>query len=92
MSSIVAFPDREPDPEARVEELEEKVVNLNRALQTRDTIGMAKGILMANQHLTADEAFDALRVASQHDTEQRKLKQIADEVVLTGDLPPDAGD
>ena len=35
------------------------------ALRSRDTIGQAKGILMARQGVTADEAFDMLRRGSQ---------------------------
>lgn len=35
------------------------------ALRTRDTIGQAKGILMARQGVTADQAFDMLRRGSQ---------------------------
>ncbi|MCT2583150.1 ANTAR domain-containing protein [Actinophytocola sp. S1-96] len=38
---------------------------LLRAVETRDVIGQAKGILMARQGLTADEAFDLLRRTSQ---------------------------
>ena len=38
---------------------------LHRAIQTRDVIGQAKGILIARQGLTADEAFDVLRRTSQ---------------------------
>ena len=35
------------------------------ALRSRDTIGQAKGILMARQGVTADQAFDMLRRGSQ---------------------------
>lgn len=70
-----------------VGELNDKVTNLHRALQSRDTIGMAKGILMTTLHLTPDEAFDLLRIASQHDQQQRKVVVIAEEVVHTGELP-----
>jgi len=38
---------------------------LRRAIDSRDVIGQAKGILMARQGLTADEAFDLLRRVSQ---------------------------
>jgi GAF domain-containing protein len=38
---------------------------LRRAIDSRDVIGQAKGILMARRGLTADEAFDLLRHASQ---------------------------
>lgn len=58
---------------------------LETALETRDVIGQAKGILMATRGITADQAFELLR-----DTSQRlnvKLREIADRLVLTGELP-----
>jgi hypothetical protein len=64
--------------------LRAKVENLERALVTARRIGMALGILMARYGLTEERAFDALRLAS-HRT-QRKIRDIADDVVLTGDL------
>lgn len=39
--------------------------NLRRAIDTRDVIGQAKGILMNRQDITAEEAFDLLRSTSQ---------------------------
>ena len=59
---------------------------LNVALLSRDVIGQAKGILMERGKLTADQAFDALRQASQ--LLNRKLADIASEVTFTGDIPP----
>ena len=53
--------------------------NLLRMAQTRDMIGQAKGILMARQHVTNEQAFDMLRRASQR--LNIKLKQIAEEIV-----------
>jgi hypothetical protein len=38
---------------------------LRQALQSRDVIGQAKGVLMERRGLTADEAFDVLRRTSQ---------------------------
>jgi anti-anti-sigma regulatory factor len=38
---------------------------LRRAIDTRDVIGQAKGILMQRRGISADEAFDLLRVLSQ---------------------------
>ncbi|MGW5720320.1 ANTAR domain-containing protein [Amycolatopsis sp. NPDC003865] len=38
---------------------------LRRAVESRDVIGQAKGILMQRRGITADEAFDVLRRASQ---------------------------
>jgi len=61
------------------EQSTEHSAGLERALQTRDTIGIAKGILMATENLTDDEAFDRLRNLSQR--ANRKLRDIAGEVV-----------
>nr|WP_245778282.1 GAF and ANTAR domain-containing protein [Lentzea xinjiangensis] len=41
------------------------VAQLHRALESRDVIGQAKGVLMARRGIGADEAFDELRRASQ---------------------------
>jgi GAF domain-containing protein len=52
---------------------------LEEALATRDIIGQAKGILMAHERCTSDEAFDVLRRASQRTN--RKLRDVARDVV-----------
>ena len=49
-------------------------------LDSRDTIGMAKGILLARENCTPDEAFDMLKRASQRTN--RKLADVAAEIVL----------
>ena len=54
-------------------------VHFQEALASRDVIGQAKGILMTQSHITADEAFDMLRRASQR--LNRKLVSIAQDVV-----------
>lgn len=54
-------------------------VQLEQALASRDVIGQAKGILMAQSHITADEAFDLLRRASQR--LNRKLNVVAQDIV-----------
>jgi hypothetical protein len=56
------------------------------ALLTRDVIGQAKGILMERDKVTADEAFDVLRRTSQ--AYNLKLRDIAERLALTGELPP----
>jgi GAF domain-containing protein len=61
--------------------------NLQAALENRDVIGQAKGILMARHAITADAAFDQLRRASQR--RNVKLRDVADEVALTGEPPLD---
>jgi AmiR/NasT family two-component response regulator len=58
--------------------------HLREALESRDVIGQAKGILMARRGCTADVAFDALRKVSQH--RNIKLREVADQVVYLGDL------
>jgi GAF domain-containing protein len=57
------------------------------ALASRDVIGQAKGILMERYKLSADEAFDMLRKASQH--LNVKLRTIAEDVSDTGVFPPE---
>jgi GAF domain-containing protein len=52
---------------------------LEKKADSRDVIGMAKGIIMARQHVTDDQAFDVLRRASQR--MNVKLRELADRVV-----------
>lgn len=52
---------------------------LQEALQSRDLIGQAKGILMARHQIDADAAFDLLRERSQ--SLNRKLRDVAQELV-----------
>lgn len=61
-----------------------KIANMEAALATCRRIGIALGIIMAGQKITEQQAFDLLRVASQHT--HRKLREVADDVVLTGTL------
>ncbi len=59
--------------------------NLKVALESRAVIDQAKGILMERHKLTADQAFQALaRISMQSN---RKLREVADELVTTGELP-----
>ncbi len=53
--------------------------NLETKAITRDIIGMAKGIIMARQNVSEDEAFDVLRRASQR--MNVKLRELAVRVV-----------
>ncbi|RSM76456.1 hypothetical protein DL991_24910 [Amycolatopsis sp. WAC 01375] len=48
-----------------VSRIELEAHHLRRAVESRDVIGQAKGILMQRRGLTADEAFDLLRRTSQ---------------------------
>ncbi|MCC5948622.1 MAG: GAF and ANTAR domain-containing protein [Nitriliruptoraceae bacterium] len=53
--------------------------NLELAIESRDTIGQAKGILMEKHGLDSDAAFTQLRERSQH--ANRKLHEIARQIV-----------
>lgn len=53
--------------------------HLQLALEHRDVIGQAKGILMARDCVDAEEAFDLLRRSSQRSG--RKLRDVAAEIV-----------
>jgi signal transduction histidine kinase/DNA-binding response OmpR family regulator len=64
---------------------EDKAANLERALTSNRQIGAAMGILMARLRLTDQQAFDLLRSESQH--RHRKLRDIAEEVMMTGEVP-----
>ena len=55
------------------------IAQLQEAVATRDVIGQAKGILMATESISADEAFAILSRASQR--ENRKLRDVAAEIV-----------
>ena len=59
--------------------------NLQEALRSREVIGQAQGILMERERITADQAFDRLRRASQR--LNVKLRDVADSLVETGEVP-----
>jgi GAF domain-containing protein len=59
--------------------------NLQAALESRAVIDQAKGILMERHKLTADQAFQLLAGASMHTN--TKLRTVAENLVLTGELP-----
>lgn len=62
------------------------VANLEQALTTRGEIGRAQGILIERHHLSADQAFDRLRVTSSYTNQ--KLRDIAADLVATGNEHP----
>jgi GAF domain-containing protein len=66
-----------------------QATQLRAALESRDVIGQAKGILMEREKLTADQAFEKLRRASQQ--LNRKLRELAEDIAATGEEPPDLG-
>jgi GAF domain-containing protein len=63
----------------------EQRAHLMVALDSRDSIGQAKGILMERHKVTAPEAFAMLVRASS--LSNRRLVDIADQLVVTGALP-----
>jgi GAF domain-containing protein len=63
----------------------QRIENLTTALNNRDLIGQAKGILMERLHLTSQAAFDRLALASQ--ALNQKLSVVAQHLVDTGELP-----
>jgi hypothetical protein len=63
---------------------QQKADNLTQALQTSREIGVAMGILMNLHKITRTQAFDLLRIASQHG--HRKLADVAGQVADTGHL------
>lgn len=66
----------------------DRVQNLRRAIDSRQVIGEAVGILMERHRLSADEAFERLVSASQHS--HVKLRDLATRVSETGEEPADA--
>jgi GAF domain-containing protein len=62
-------------------QLGEQARNMRLAMDSRAVIEQAKGVLMAQRHLDADQAFDVLREASQR--YNRKLRDIAQGIVAS---------
>lgn len=63
----------------------DKVTNLHRALESRQVIGQAVGILMERHRLSAKEAFDTM-VATSQETHV-KLRELALRINETGADP-----
>ena len=63
----------------------EQAANLRIALDSRTEIGIAMGVLMTQHKTTREDAFNLLRISSQH--VGRKLHDVATEVADTGVLP-----
>jgi len=68
---------------------EHQAASLHVALANREMIGQAQGILMERERITAEEAFDILRRASQH--LNVKLRDVARNLVETGERPDTGG-
>jgi GAF domain-containing protein len=63
----------------------DREANLRRALESREVIGQAMGILMERHRITATQAFDVMVHASQRTN--IKLRVVAEQLVRTGSLP-----
>ena len=83
MAQIIHTQDGQGEDE--IAALSRQIEQLQQALASRDVIGQAKGILMERYRITADEAFEKLRLASQH--ANRKLNSLAEELAATGQWP-----
>jgi anti-anti-sigma factor len=84
------FPRDEEIPGSLDEDLRTEVAQLRRAMQTRPTIDLARGILMASFSLSSEEAWTVLVAASQNTN--TKLHRLAGHLVtaVKGDaLPPE---
>jgi ANTAR domain len=64
---------------------QEKSANLQAALDSNRRIGIALGIIMSRLGCTEDKAFGMLRNASQ--LSHRKMREVAEDVILTGLIP-----
>ena len=63
---------------------QERVANLEKALQSNRDIGVAIGVLMTQHLVTRDQAFTLLQMYSQRS--QRRMADIAQDVIETGTL------
>lgn len=63
---------------------QEHAANLEEALRSSRTIGTAIGVVMASQKVSDVDAFGLLRQTSMDSN--RKLRDLAEEIVLTGDV------
>jgi AmiR/NasT family two-component response regulator len=73
----------------RLADAENTIQHLHIALTTSRHIGMAQGIIMARLAVSEEEAFQTLVQASQNS--HRKLRDIAEDVIYTGQLPDPPG-
>jgi GAF domain-containing protein len=84
VAEIVAVAVANADAHAQ---LGEQARNMGLAMQSRAVIEQAKGVLMAQRHVDAEQAFEILRDASQR--YNRKLRDIATGIVEGTQLPRD---
>ncbi len=69
----------------RLEQAQQTATQLQAALTSNRQIGVAVGVLMSREKVTSEVAFDLLRLRSNNTN--RKLRDVAEEVALTGQLP-----
>ena len=62
-----------------------RATSLREAIDSRDLIGQAKGILMERHHITAEQAFDMVTAASQ--STRFRTQRVAEILTTTGELP-----
>jgi signal transduction histidine kinase/DNA-binding response OmpR family regulator len=72
----------------RLVQAQQTATNLQVALRSNRQIGVAVGVLMSLEKITSERAFELLRIRSNQTN--RKLRDVAEEVALTGQLsqPP----
>jgi GAF domain-containing protein len=58
---------------------------MEEAMDTREMIGQAQGILMEREHISADHAYDILRRASEH--LETRIRDVAQDLVDSGESP-----
>jgi AmiR/NasT family two-component response regulator len=80
--------DRDDDNELvalhdELREARQQVEQLSQAIETRDVIATAKGLLMAKERLSSTDAFEVLRRASQR--ENMRVREIAERMVAAHD-------
>ena len=85
MAEIVAVAVANADAHAQ---LGDQARNMRVAMESRAVIEQAKGVLMAQRHVDADQAFELLREASQRSN--RKLRDIA--LGIVGSTQPQGQD
>jgi transcriptional regulator with GAF, ATPase, and Fis domain len=71
------------------DDVERRTASFHAALESRETIGQAMGILMERERITAEAAFVILRRASQH--LNIKVREVARNLIDTGE-DPDTGE
>ena len=80
--------DVEPASADELGEAQSRISNLEIALDSSRTIGMAIGIVMERRKLTADDAFEHLQTISKR--ANRKVRDIAADIVFTGIVPEES--